>query len=198
MSGGRPASERRGGTLTEMKLDGETELCGRTVRGCAVLCRRHRSHRLRAAIPIVLLGTLAGCRYTTDPAETPLTGNWLGHIPRIDGGLAWQFRLREDGLGNVSGTVSRTDFVRIPAPSETISPGTVEGVHASSEVRLILDYGSYSEAYEGRFRSDDRIEGLIVRGTVVRNIGALELRRIARGSDDTTAGYLTRGHRSGR
>ena len=36
MSGGRPASVRRGGTLTEAKLDGETALCGRTVR--AGLC----------------------------------------------------------------------------------------------------------------------------------------------------------------
>ncbi|WP_419939153.1 hypothetical protein [Candidatus Palauibacter sp.] len=142
----------------------------------------------RAAVPVAVLAALAGCRYTTDPADMPVTGNWLGHIPRLDGGLAWEFRLHEDGLGNVSGTVSRTDFVRIPAPSETVSPGTVEGVHASSEVRLILDYGSYSEAYEGRFRSDDRIEGFIVRGTVVRNIGTLELRRIARGSDDTADG----------
>ena len=38
--------------------------------------------------------------------------------------------------------------VLIPGPSETISPGTVEGVHAASEVRLILGYGSYSEAFE--------------------------------------------------
>ena len=79
----------------------------------------------------------------------PLTGDWLGRVLRIDGGLAWQFRLQEDGMGNVSGTVSRTDFSVIPGPNETISPGTVEGVHAASEIRLILDYGSNSEAYEG-------------------------------------------------
>ncbi len=146
-------------------------------RGCA-----------RIAVPIVFLGALAGCSYTTDPAEMPLTGDWLGRVFLIDGGLAWQFRLQEDGMGNVSGTVSRTDFSRIPGPHETISPGTVEGVHASSEVRLILDYGSYSEAYEGRFRADDRIEGFLVRGTTVQSIATLELRRIAGGSDDTAAG----------
>jgi hypothetical protein len=138
----------------------------------------------RVAVLIVLPGVLAACRYTTDPAEMPLAGDWLGRVLRIDGGLSWQFRLQEDGLGNVSGTVSRTDFSRIPGPSETISPGTVEGVHASSEVRLILDYGSYSEAYEGRFRADDRIEGFLVRGTTVRSIAVLELRRITRGSDE--------------
>lgn len=114
----------------------------------------------------------------------PLTGDWLGRVLRIDGGLAWQFRLQEDGMGSVSGTVSRTDFRRIPTPSETISPGTAEGVHASSEIRLILDYGSYSEAYEGRFRSDDRIEGFLVRGTVEQSIAVLELGRIARGSEE--------------
>lgn len=138
----------------------------------------------RVAVLIVLPGVLAACRYTTDPAEMPLAGDWLGRVLRIDGGLSWQFRLQEDGLGNVSGTVSRTDFSRIPGPSETISPGTVEGVHASSEVRLILDYGSYSEAYEGRFRADDRIEGFLVRGTTVQSIAVLELRRITRGSDE--------------
>lgn len=144
----------------------------------------------RTALLIVLLGTLAACRYTTDPAEMLLTGDWLGRVLRIDGGLAWQFRLQEDGMGNVSGTVSRTDFSRIPGPSETISPGTVEGVHASSEVRLILDYGSYSEAYEGRFRADDRIEGFLVRGTTVQSIATLELRRIARSSDDPAAATI--------
>ncbi|WP_419861340.1 hypothetical protein [Candidatus Palauibacter sp.] len=139
---------------------------------------------MRTAVLIVVLGALAGCDYTTDPAEMPLTGDWLGRVLRLDGGLSWQFRLQEDGLGNVSGTVSRTDFSRIPGPSETISPGTVEGVHAASEVRLILDYGSYSEAYEGRFRADDRIEGFLVRGTTVQSIAVLELRRITRGSDE--------------
>lgn len=138
----------------------------------------------RVAVLIVLPGVLAACRYTTDPAEMPLTGDWLGRVLRIDGGRAWQFRLQEDGMGNVSGTVSRTDFSVIPGPSETISPGTVEGVHASSEVRLILDYGSFSEAYEGRFRADDRIEGFLVRGTTVQSIAVVELRRITRGSDE--------------
>lgn len=138
----------------------------------------------RVAVLIVLPGVLAACRYTTDPAEMPLTGDWLGRVLRIDGGLAWQFRLQEDGMGSVSGTVSRTDFSVIPGPSETISPGTVEGVHASSEVRLILDYGSFSEAYEGRFRADDRIEGFLVRGTTVQSIAVVELRRITRGSDE--------------
>lgn len=109
-------------------------------RGCA-----------RIAVLIVLLGVLAGCRYTTDPAEMPLAGDCLGRVLRIDGGLAWQLRLGEDGMGNVSGTVSGTDFVWIPGPRETISSGTVEGVHASSEVRLIFDYGSYSEAFERGF-----------------------------------------------
>lgn len=60
-------------------------------RGCA-----------RIAVPIVFLGALAACRYTTDPAEMPLTGDWLGRVLRLDGGLSWQFRLQEDGLGNVS------------------------------------------------------------------------------------------------
>lgn len=138
----------------------------------------------RLAVLIVLPAVLAACRHTTDPAETPLTGDWLGRVLRIDGGLAWQFRLQEDGMGNVSGTVSRTDFSVIPGPNETISPGTVEGVHAASEIRLILDYGSYSEAYEGRFRSDDRIDGFLVQGTTVQSVAALELRRIARGSDE--------------
>lgn len=137
----------------------------------------------RATVLIAMWAALADCGYTTDPAEMPLAGNWLGHISLIDGGLAWQFRLQEDGQGNVSGTVSRTDFRRIPHPVETISPGTVTGVHAFSEISLTLDFGESSEIYEGRFRSEDHIRGLIHRGTEVRNIAALEIRRIALGSD---------------
>ncbi len=142
----------------------------------------------RAGVPLVLLGVLAQCEYTTDPAEMPLTGNWLGHITRIDGGLSWQFWLREDGRGHVSGTVSRTDFVRFPHPRETIVPGVVTGVHASSEMFLTLEYGESTEVYEGRFRSDDHIRGLIHVGAEVRNIAALELRRIGPGPDGTAAG----------
>ncbi len=137
----------------------------------------------RFAVSIVLLVAIADCGFTTDPAEMPLTGTWLGNVTVIDGGLAWQLWLQEDGEGNVSGTVSRTDFRRIPHPIETISPGTVSGVHAFSEVSLTLDYETSSEDYQGRFRSEHHISGFIRRGTIVQNIGTLEFRRIARGSD---------------
>ncbi len=135
----------------------------------------------RVAVAIVLLAAIADCRFTTDPSEMPLTGTWLGHVTLIDGGLAWQLWLQEDGEGNVSGTVSRTDFRRIPTPSETISRGTVSGVHAFSDISLTLDYETSSEAYQGRFRSEDHISGFIRRGTVVHDIGTLEFRRIPPG-----------------
>ncbi|WP_419162516.1 hypothetical protein [Candidatus Palauibacter sp.] len=137
----------------------------------------------RATVLIVLLAAIANCGFTTGPSEMLLTGNWLGHVSLIDGGLAWQLWLEEDGEGNVSGTVSRTDFRRIPHPSETISPGTVSGAQAFSDILLTLDYGTSSEVYEGRFRSEDHIQGLIRRGTVVQNIGALEFRRIGPGPE---------------
>ena len=108
----------------------------------------------------------------------PLTGTWLGHVIVIDGGLAWQLWLQEDGEGNASGTVSRTDFRRIPPSSETISPGTVSGVHAFSEISLTLDYETSPEAYQDRFRSEHHISGFIRFGTVVQNIGTLEFSRI--------------------
>ena len=132
-----------------------------------------------AAVVVVLWGALDGCSYTTDPAEKPLSGTWIGHIGLLDGSLAWEFRLQEDGLGNVSGTVSHTDLRRIPAPSETITPGVVEGLHASSRIVLTLDYGTSSEVYAGEFRASDRIQGTIQRGTEVIDIAVLELRRIA-------------------
>ncbi len=135
----------------------------------------------RFAVSIVLLAAIADCRYTTDPSEMPLTGTWLGHVTLIDGGVAWQLWLREDGEGNVSGTVSRTDFRRIPTPIETISRGTVSGVQVFSDISLTLDYETSSEDYQGRFRSEDHISGFIRRGTVVHDIGTLEFRRIPPG-----------------
>lgn len=69
----------------------------------------------------------------------------------------------------------------------------MEGVHGASGIRLTLDYGSHSEAYEGRFRSDDRIEGFLVRGTVEQSIAALELRRIALGPEDAASAAIPAG-----
>ena len=98
----------------------------------------------RVTVLIVLLAVIADCRFTTDPSEMPLPGTWLGHVTLIDGGVAWQLWLQEDGEGNVSGTVSRTDFRRIPTPSETISRGTVSGVQVFSDISLTLDYETSS------------------------------------------------------
>lgn len=140
----------------------------------------------RAARVLVALGIVAGvgCGYTTDPAERPLEGVWLGDVALIDGGVAWQLWLEEDGQGNVSGTIRRTDFQRIPTRKETVFPGTVSGTHAFSEIALTLDYGTATgpEVYEGRFRSEHHIRGFISRGTEVRTIGTLELRRVGLGS----------------
>ena len=133
----------------------------------------------KVAVAVGLCVWVAGCGFSTDPAERPLEGIWLGGVTLIDGGVAWQLWLEEDGRGSVSGRVLRTDLRRIPHPTETASSGTVRGVHQPSRVRLTLDYGESSEIYEGRIRSDDRITGFIERGTVVRNIGTLELRRLA-------------------
>ena len=135
-----------------------------------------------SAVAIGVLGAAGGCGFATDPAERPLEGTWLGAASLIDGGgVSWQLWLREDGRGNVSGRVSRTDFRRIPHPAEQVAPGTVSGVHEPSRVLLTLDYGESSERYDGRIRADDRITGLIERGTTVRNIGNLEFRRIGQG-----------------
>lgn len=141
----------------------------------------------RAARVLVALAIVAGvgCGYATDPAERPLAGVWLGDVALIDGGVAWQLWLEEDGQGNVSGRITRTDFQRIPTRKETVFPGTVSGTHAFSEIALTLDYGTATdpEVYEGRFRSEHHIRGFITRGTEVRTIGTLELRRVAGGRE---------------
>lgn len=138
-----------------------------------------------AAMSAVAIGVWAaaeGCGFATDPGERPLEGSWLGAVSLIDGGgVSWQLWLQEDGQGNVSGRVSRTDFRRLPHPAEQVSPGTVSGVHEPSRVLLTLDYGESSERYDGRIRSDDRITGLIERGTTVLSVGTLEFRRIDTG-----------------
>ena len=143
--------------------------------------------RRGAAVSLVAVGvwaTVGGCGYATDPGERPLEGSWLGAVSLIHGGgVSWQLWLREDGQGNVSGRVSRTDFRRIPHPAEQVSNGTVSGVHEPSRVLLTLDYGESSERYDGRIRSDDRITGLIETGTTVLNVGTLEFRRIGQGVD---------------
>ena len=94
-----------------------------------------------SAVAVGVWATAGGCGFATDPAERPLEGNWLGAVALIDGGVSWQLWLREDGQGNVSGRVSRTDFRRIPHPAEQVSDGTVSGVHEPSRVLLTLDYG---------------------------------------------------------
>lgn len=150
------------------------------VAGRAVVRALRRS--LGAVAFIILCATVGGCGFATDPAERPLEGSWLGAVSLIDGGgVSWQLWLREDGQGNVSGRVSRTDFRRLPHPAEQVSPGTVSGVHEPSRVLLTLDYGESSERYDGRIRSDDRITGLIERGTTVLSVGTLEFRRIDTG-----------------
>ncbi|MDE2944055.1 MAG: hypothetical protein OXT63_07575 [Gemmatimonadota bacterium] len=137
-----------------------------------------------SAVAIGVWAAAGGCGFATDPAERPLEGTWLGAVSLIDGGgVSWQLWLREDGQGNVSGRVSRTDFRRLPHPAEQVFPGTVSGVHEPSRVLLTLDYGESSERYDGRIWSDDRITGLIERGTTVLNIGTLEFRRIGQGVD---------------
>ena len=136
----------------------------------------------KLVVAIAVSVGVAGCGFATDPAERPLEGTWLGAVSLIGGGgVSWQLWLREDGQGNVSGRVSRTDFRRIPHPAEQVSPGTVSGVHEPSRVLLTLDYGESSERYDGRIRSDDRISGLIERGTTVLSVGTLEFRRIGKG-----------------
>lgn len=155
---------------------------GRVTAAGAVIRASRRGATLAAAIAVCV--GVAGCGYATDPAERPLEGSWLGAVSLIDGGgVSWQLWLREDGQGNVSGRVSRTDFRRIPHPAEQVFPGTVSGVHEPSRVLLMLDYGESTERYDGRIWSDDRITGLIERGTTVRNIGTLEFRRIGQGVD---------------
>jgi len=140
------------------------------------------SRGAKLAIAIAVGVGAGGCGFATGPAERPLEGTWLGAVALFDGGVSWQLWLREDGQGNVSGRVSRTDFRRIPHPAEQVSPGTVSGVHEPSRVLLTLDYGESSERYDGRIRSDNHITGLIERGTTVRNIGTLEFRRIDTGA----------------
>ena len=137
----------------------------------------------KLAVATAVCVAVAGCGYATDPAERPLEGTWLGAVVLIEGGVSWQLWLREDGQGNVSGRVSRTDFRRFPHPVEEVSPGTVSGVHEPSRVLLMLDYGESSELFDGRIRSDDRITGLIARGDTVRSVGTLEFRRIGTAVD---------------
>ncbi len=150
--------------------------------------KRFRPGHSSAAVAVWVVAAVCvavvGCGFSTDPAERPLEGTWLGAVSLIDGGVSWQLWLREDGRGDVSGRVSRTDFRRIPHPAEEVSHGTVRGVHEPSRVLLTPDYGESSEIYDGRVRSDDRITGFIERGTMLRSIGTLEFRRILLRSAD--------------
>ena len=154
---------------------------GRVTAGRAVTRPLRRGVELAVAAAVCVAA--AGCGYATDPAEKPLEGSWLGAVVLIEGGVSWQLWLREDGQGNVSGRVSRTDFRRFPHPVEEVSPGTVRGVHEPSRVVLRLDYEESSELFDGRIRSDDRITGLIARGDTVRSVGTLEFRRIGTAVD---------------
>ena len=143
---------------------------------------------MRVVVLIALGAAVADCGYTTDPGERPIEGIWLGSVTLIDGVMSWQLWLQEDARGNISGRVGRTTFRHVPHPSETRSPGTVSGLHESSRLLLTLDYGSSSETYQGRLRSEDHITGFIERGDLVRNIGTLEFRRTGRGVGGDAAG----------
>lgn len=74
----------------------------------------------RVAVPVILWEAMGNCGFSTDPAERPLEGVWLGAVSLIVGGLSWQL-WQEAGQSNVTGWVSRTDFRRIPPERDCLS-----------------------------------------------------------------------------